>query len=807
MGIIQSLGRFLRLAESPIDDASQNKQLTVHIEETGSSGTEIFSGYYSEEYLSTLRGTQAADIWDQMRRSDPKVKMVLSAVKNPIKGAHWNIQPGEDGEQFKLHAELIEQILFRDLDQSWIQQVAEILTQLEFGFSIFERIDKLVTNHSKFGTYHSLAKLAWRSPRTIERWNLDHQTGKILSISQYAYGDLGKVIDIPGEYLVVFSHEKEGNNYEGISALRPCYGPWFRKNSYLKLMAIGMEKFAIPTPYMEVPEGKENSQQYSNAKKVLERYVSHQQQYITIPAGWKLGFANSSFDASKIREAIDKENTEIAHAFLENFLELGSSGSGSYALGTDLSDFFLMGIEHVAKNICETVNRQLIPELIKLNFGPQNSYPQMVCSGIKDKPGKELAEILKLLTDGRLLTPDADLEKNLREKYGLPKKSEDVPPVAPAPAPLPLSEKLILAEKPKTPKALITARTEELKGIMKGMLGDIGAQVVKDLMAKKKRANPSQYLTLTNQIEPKGSRDYKGDLRTFLSQVSLEAIEQAKKEIPKSKVKLSEVGTYQLSDFTKLPLSIQKSIEAQIGLLSAFQIQDLLKAIYFQFNSSVGSTDSDLQIEADLNDTLEQFLDGASVAAGAGNTVSKTVNEGRSEFFFDSDVSEEIESFTFVNGDPVSPICQDLAGTVFAKDDPNMARYSPPLHHNCKSYLVANLKGSNREIDPDGLKPSKASLDKYITLAESSQKILEGSFAIAYIEVSKKKALSSDEAKTLANEITVIPTPTNAVVESESSYRFNLTDLSLLETGTLKSFEPMEGINVYYGRIKSLPLT
>jgi hypothetical protein len=96
------------------------------------------------------------------------------------------------------------------------------------------------------------------------------------------------------------------------------------------------------------------------------------------------------------------------------------------------------------------------------------------------------------------------------------------------------------------------------------------------------------------------------------------------------------------------------------------------------------------------------------------------VNDTRTAFFFDEDTLDEIESFTFVNADPVSPICQDLAGTTFAKDDPDADRYFPPLHHNCKSYIVPNLAGAkdNPEIDETGLKPSDPKLERYITLSE-----------------------------------------------------------------------------------------
>jgi SPP1 gp7 family putative phage head morphogenesis protein len=730
------MGRaFVKLVEgSPVEDASQTKQTILHVQETGTSGTEIYGGYFYEEYLAELRSREVAELWDKIRRSEPKVKMCLKAVKNPILGANWSIQPAEGtNPAYQLHADLIQQVLFKDLAQSWNQQLQEILTMLEFGYSVFEITHKLVTNDERFGTYQSLAKIALRVQKTIERWNLDPKTGKILSVTQLANGDLQTYQDLDGRFLLVFTNEKEGDNYEGISALRPCYGAWKRKNMFLKLIAIGSEKGAVPTPYMEVPAGKENSPEFTNAKKVLERYVSHQQQYITYPQGWKLGFLTSDFDSSKLRNDVERENAEMAVAFLANFLELGQSGSGSWALSTDLSDFFLSSLETVAKTICETFNRGLIPDLIKLNFGPQAAYPELTCSGIKDKAGKELAEILKMLIDGKAIIPDLDLEVALRKKYGLPKKGLPDPsrvtspnPSVPALPGLAASEALFnslrLDESPKTPKALITKGSDELRELMKTMLSDVGSQVIADLMAKKKRANPSQYLSLTSQVEPKGSRDYKKELQGFLANLSTQSLRQARGEIPGGKkIKLVEdLESVQLDEdlYKKLPKSIQKSIDSQVGLLTTFQIQDLLKAIYFQFNSSVTSTDSDDTVESDLQDSLDKFLEGSSVAAGAGNTVAKAVNESRSTFFFDEDVQEEIESFTFVNGDPVSPICQDLAGTVFSKDDPNMERYSPPLHHNCKSYLVANLKGTNKDVDPDGLQPSKASLEKYITLSE-----------------------------------------------------------------------------------------
>jgi SPP1 gp7 family putative phage head morphogenesis protein len=737
---LSRVANLFKLADSTVQN-EQVQKVSLHLDPVGSSGTQNYAGYYQEEYFHNLIGRPAADVYDQMRRSDPKIKMVLSAVKNPIKAACWTVESGDaSDESAKRHAELIEHILFNDMDKPWSDTLHEILSMVDFGYSAFEMTHKVVIGNKKFGTYNGIKKLGFRSQRTIERWNLDKETGELVSISQYAYGDLQRLVDIPAEYLMVFTLDKEGDNYEGISGLRPCYGPFIRKKTYLKLMAIGIEKFAVPPPVLTIPIGKENTEEEAIAKQVMRKYLSHEQQFITKPDGWDIDFVESHFDAEKVITAIQFENTEIVHAFLANFLELGQSGGGSYALSFDLSDFFLGGIEHVAKIICEVINQSLIPDLVKMNFGPQETYPKLTCSGISDKVGKEFAEIIKLLMDGRALTPDQDLEANLRKRFNLPEKKE-LPTLAPeAPnntpvtpnipdlkvvqqptVPAALSEKVIqLADKPKTPKAMITDGTDELKSIMITSLTAIGKDLAKQLMSKYKSATPSQYADLIKKVNPKGMNDYQNSIQSFLATQATQSIAMARKEVPKAKgVKLSEyVTSMKLSEFDQLPPDIQKRIKAQSGLLAETQLADLEKAVYFRFSSSVQSTDSASLIESDLNEIIDDFVGGASVAASAGNSVALIVNESRNAFFMDEEVEAEIESFTFVNADPVSPICQDLNGTVFSKDDPNFDRYSPPLHHNCKSFLVPNLNGTKKEITPGGLKPSKSELEDYITLSE-----------------------------------------------------------------------------------------
>jgi phage gp29-like protein len=408
------------------DQAESNQSVrTIHLVETGSTGTESYSGYNYEEYLNNLHGRLRAKKFDELRRSDAQIKMCLSAVKSPIRGATWEVEPYDQNDPDSVQdAEFAKHLLFEGMEKTFDDFLNEALTCLDFGHAVFEIIDKVVMDDPKWGTYNAIKSLAFRSQKTIERWNLDSTTDKLLSVSQYAFGDLQRLIDIPAEFLMVLSLEKEGSSYEGISAIRCCYGNWFRKNQYLKINAIGIEKFAIPTPMVEIPAGLENGAQFDNMVAVMEAYCSHEKGYLTYPAGWKIELNNNVYDPQKVEISIDNEDKRMVKSFMANFLELGMNGFGSQSLSFDLSDFFLGSIEHIAKLIASEVNRTVITRMIQMNRGPRKGYPKLKFSGISDRAGLDLSEVLRNLSMTKVIFPDDALESHVRKRYGFPEASE-----------------------------------------------------------------------------------------------------------------------------------------------------------------------------------------------------------------------------------------------------------------------------------------------------------------------------------------------------------------------------------------------
>jgi SPP1 gp7 family putative phage head morphogenesis protein len=259
---------------------------------------------------------------------------------------------------------------------------------------------------------------------------------------------------------------------------------------------------------------------------------------------------------------------------------------------------------------------------------------------------------------------------------------------------------------------------------MRKNLGDISRGFVARLMRASAKLSPDAKVNAAKRVDITDTATYRSALREEMAKIAAAAIESARKDVPKAAaVKLAgETSGVQLSEFDNLPPNVKRMVDVQSELIISGQVGDLKKNILLQFTSSVASTDSDAILEDDLLLAGSKVVDGAAVGTGAGTTSAQVTNTARLDFFEDPEVSDQVEAFQFVNGDPVSPICQDLAGTIFSKDDPMASRYMPPLHHNCKSYIVPILKGELGSKEVANLRPSKSSLEKYITLAERGLK-------------------------------------------------------------------------------------
>ena len=730
--------------------------------EVGTTGTEIYAGYISEEYLSELQGKEWADKIDQMRRSDPNVKMIVSALKLPLKSANWYIRTTEDSEMAEFQKALIEKVLFEDLNKSFTKFIGEALTCVDFGYSLFEITYQPKFDDPKIGTYNTVKSVAWRSQRTIERWNVAPD-GTLLTVTQMSNGDLGKNVELDSRFLLHFAPDQEGDNFEGISVLRACYGNWLRKNVYLKLMAAGMEKYAIPTPVLSVPEGKDGSPEYKNALNALKCYVSNQSNYMTMPQGWELKFNNSNFDAETIITAIEFENKEMVKSILASFLLLGQNGTGSLALSKDLSDFFGQTVTYLADHLIEQITRKLIIPIVKMNLGEEELKVELVCDGLEDKPTQEWATMIKTLIDSGMVSSDENLKDFVRQKFKLPEANIVEPVVAPEQTPPEQTPppNAQLAEKKKTKKStkeadLIRETSSLLKTAGRSYLKNFSRKYIKSVLAAKSKANePNQIKAPVNANVP-SLTEYVKVLKSIGYYNAIEANRIVEKNFNKKPKKLAEFNlantkfkrvenafdelydAFKLLEAAVTPDEVSEAIyimgrisdkvnlifgdyltyeqkqmiDAKAQVLADTQKADAIKPIDFQYQNSL-SYATDEQLEQDMIDASEKFISGNSIDVAADVQSSKSTNDAiqtAAEQWSES-TGDSIVSWTFVavDDDVTTELCSELDGWTFEDGSPLVDKYSPPLHFNCRSFLQVNTASMNDlpEIDAGEPKLSK----------------------------------------------------------------------------------------------------
>lgn len=393
--------------------------------EYGASGVSIQNGIITgEEYNPKLRGREALRVWDEMRRSDATVRAALTAVKLLIKAAEWHVQPATDDEADKAIAEHVDYNLFTVLN--WQQVLDDILTHLDFGFSVHEEVygPALVGGRLRV----VLTKFAYRKQTSIYSWQMsDGQPG----VHQITL-DGGKY-DIPRNKLAIFSHQKEGDNPEGISILRAAYQHWYYKRTLYQIDAIGHERQALGVVKIKYPTTAANKdgKERESARQAARQLRANEEAFIEEPQGWDINFMDMKASTLKdVKPSIDHHDRQISKNVLAQFLEIGASGgSGTRSTSEDHSRLFELACQAVAQNIADAFNEQVVKTLVDLNYNV-SEYPKLAVGKVGDDNMAEVADSVSKLVTAGFLNPTEEDEAHIRKLLRLPEMSEDGDPAA-----------------------------------------------------------------------------------------------------------------------------------------------------------------------------------------------------------------------------------------------------------------------------------------------------------------------------------------------------------------------------------------
>lgn len=448
--------------------------------ELGGTGLTRFGGSVVEERLRELQGRPGWLRYREMRLNDPVIAAVFFGLTNALKQPSKRVIPASDSEADKACAEFVDQCL-DDMSFTWQDTMDLVLNPMfETGFSLCELVYKKRLGPEPPLVYDPEAKakislppsrysdgrIGWRkwAPRTAEsladgnEWVFDDHGG-IRGINQQLdydytetkplapqddYGwqpDAGlppqPVVSIPIEKLLHFRTTLHpANNPEGQSLLRGMWQAYWYTTNLQEIEGIGAERDLAGIPVIYLGEGttlgSDPNSDWSIAKDIVVNLRNDEQTGVVIPHP-KLGSGTEgrgvllellstggrrNWDVGAIIERYDKRK---ALSVLAQFIMLGMQQVGSYALSSHQGDLFVLAAQAFLNAVAGVINRHAITRLIQLNHFPDiTGLPQLAFAPVGIPKLEELSNFVNRLVEREVLTPDAELERHLRQVAGLP---------------------------------------------------------------------------------------------------------------------------------------------------------------------------------------------------------------------------------------------------------------------------------------------------------------------------------------------------------------------------------------------------
>jgi len=391
-----------------------DEQSTVSVSRSTMYPPSQFTPYNPDTLVRRKGGNQGLSVYEEMRNDDA-VKAGLFAKKAAILSAGWSIKAASDEEKDKEIADFITNNFKDWLEGNFDSNLYEMLSALDYGFSVTEKVYD-VENGKMF-----LKCLKTRPPHSFEFDLDDYGNFKNGGLSQWSMSGLES---LPIDKFVIYSYNKEFDNYYGNSDLRAAYRSWFSKDNIIKFQLIFLERFGNPLVLIKY-DRTASAAQREEMKKIAENIsattgvVASKETEISI-------LESTSKTSADFNAAIQQHNSSILRAILmPNLLGFGDQSGGSYALGKKQSDMFIWVLSKIRNEVETLIDEDIIRELVILNFGEQEKYPHFLFNPLGEDDNNAKATIIIDSIQRAGLQLSENDENYLRGLLGMPERDKE----------------------------------------------------------------------------------------------------------------------------------------------------------------------------------------------------------------------------------------------------------------------------------------------------------------------------------------------------------------------------------------------
>ena len=389
------------------------------------------------EYNPEMMGRNALSIYEQMRRGDAQVSATLAACKLPVQSAKWEVAPGLDKSApgygpAKEITGFVRENLFGGLEfqtstggwtsQNWADVVRNALLMLDFGCAVHEEVWRVD------GSCIRLRKLAARLPLTFYRWHTEADGETLIALEQYGYRG-GRFLStlLPADKISRFTYHQERANFWGLSLQRSMYPHWYIKNRLYRIDAIACERNSLGVPVWRLPSGFSREDRDA-AFSFVTQLAAHEATGAVEPPGDPASGLRVVGYQGQVRDlmpSIQHHNVMISRAALALFMDLGTSESGSRALGESQGDFFMLSLQALADQIAWEITNTSIRRLVAFNFGENAPCPRLLAANVQSRGLAALVDALTKFAQAGLVVSEENLRRFIREELALPDESTE----------------------------------------------------------------------------------------------------------------------------------------------------------------------------------------------------------------------------------------------------------------------------------------------------------------------------------------------------------------------------------------------
>lgn len=403
-------------------------------------GTRITGGrIWGKEINTALEGTRWPPIAEEMVRTDSVLMAASRALIGTQLTATWKFTVRDDAPPLAVEAAAQLNNNFGldggrgRLTGGWEGVLGQALQYQSLGYRYMEPV------------YFIEGGRVWVDildcePAAHMRWGVDRNGELAHIVQQTPAGDYGGWCNptVPAEKVLLFTHARTGANFEGVGLLRPCWFPWTLKKHAYDQIAIGVERWAVPTPVVTYDmralrdagfTPPQIATMIANANESLKAYVGHESAYLGAPTGITFSAFGDNVGQHLMPGEVVKEcNREMLMAFGLQFLMLGVSDTGSRAVGDVQASFFrrqaVNGLDLVAAVVggAPGPGRGLVGRLMRWNFPtlPPEEWPRLEHRGLDPGPLLELLTALPALGQSGFVTPTDAMENAILDGFRQP---------------------------------------------------------------------------------------------------------------------------------------------------------------------------------------------------------------------------------------------------------------------------------------------------------------------------------------------------------------------------------------------------